>query len=442
MSRRGATILWSLGVVAVATGAAILGATALSDRSTGDRNASVAGSVTAERIARGAYVARSADCAACHSVPGRPAYSGGLAMALPIGEIQTSNITPDRAYGIGDWSFGDFDRAVRYGVGRGDHSLYPAMPYVAYARMSRDDVEALYAFFTQGVAPAHLPTPRIRIAFPLSLRFPLTIWRWLFAQPPEAIALGPQPDPVIGRGAYIVEGPGHCGDCHTPRGLALQVKARSAAEGPAFVSGATVDGWSAPSLRAAGPGGIGDWSAEEIGQFLLQGHNAHGSAFGAMTPAVEHGTAHLTPDDALAVGRYLKTLQGPAGRRFAYDATAAKRVKAGDVSTPGAQAYLDNCAACHRPDGRGYEGVFPPLAGNPAVVDDNPLSVARIALGGAKTAVTSRTPAQFAMPGFADRLDDQEMAELLTYVRTSWGNQGAPVSRAKVAEVRRSMVRR
>jgi mono/diheme cytochrome c family protein len=363
-------------------------------------------------------------------------------MALPIGEIQTSNITPDPTYGIGAWSFGDFDRAVRYGVSRRDHSLYPAMPYVAYARLSRDDTEALYAYFTQGVAPARLPTPHNRIAFPLSLRFPLTIWRWLFAQRPEAIGPTLGQDPLIGRGAYIVEGPGHCGDCHTPRGAALQVKARSAAEGPAFLSGATVDGWSAPSLRAAGPGGIGDWSAEEIGQFLLQGHNAHGSAFGAMTPAIEHGTGHLTVDDALAVGVYLKTLPGPAARGFTYDATEARRVKVGDVSTPGAQAYLDNCAACHRPDGRGYEGVFPPLAGNPAVVDDNPLSVARIALGGARTAVTSRTPAQFTMPGFADRLDDQEMAQLLTYVRTSWGNHAAPVSRAKVADVRRTLARK
>lgn len=428
---------WLVGGAAAVLGGAVLTATALSDRAAGDRRETLSQPVTPALVARGAYVARLADCAACHSVPDRPDYSGGLAMALPIGKVMTSNITPDKTYGIGGWSFGDFDRAVRYGVNRRDQSLYPAMPYVAYARMSRADTEALYAYFSAGVAPAATPAPRNEIPFPLSMRFPLTLWRWLFAKAPEAIAPPSAADPAVARGAYIVEGPGHCGDCHTPRGGALQVKARSAAEGPAFLAGASIDGWSAPSLRAGGQGGLGDWTSQDIADFLRHGGNARGAAFGAMAPAIEHGTARLTPGDAEAIGRFLKSLPKPPGRAFAYDAAEARRLKVGELSSPGAQAYLDNCAACHRSDGRGYSGVFPPLAGNPAVVDERAESIVRIALFGGQTPLTPSSPAQFSMPGFADRLDDREMAQLLTYVRTSWGNQARPVSRGEVARVRR-----
>lgn len=430
-------LIWLAGAAAVAAGG-LLTAAAVSDRATGRRHDTLSQPMTPALIARGAYVARVADCAGCHSVPERPEYSGGLAMALPIGQVQTSNITSDKTFGVGAWSFGEFDRAVRYGVDRRDRSLYPAMPYVAYARMSRADSEALYAYFTAGVAPAATPTPKNQIVFPLSLRFPLTFWRWAFATPPEAVRSATIADPILARGAYIVEGPGHCGDCHTPRGLGLQVKAGSAADGPVFLSGASVDGWSAPTLRAGGQGGLADWSAQDIAQFLLKGHNAHGAAFGAMAPAVEHGTGRLTPSDAEAVGHFLKSLPGPAGRSFAYDPAEAQRVKAGDVTSPGAQTYLDNCAACHRPDGRGYVGVFPPLAGNPAVVDRDPQSIVRIALFGGATATTPHAPTRFTMPGFADRLDDREMAQLLSYVRKSWGNQAGAVDPAAVSRVRRS----
>ncbi|WP_395444885.1 hypothetical protein [Caulobacter sp. UC70_42] len=208
---------WLVGGAAAVLGGAVLTATALSDRAAGDRRETLSQPVTPALVARGAYVARLADCAACHSVPDRPDYSGGLAMALPIGKVMTSNITPDKTYGIGGWSFGDFDRAVRYGVNRRDQSLYPAMPYVAYARMSRADTEALYAYFSAGVAPAATPAPRNEILFPLSMRFPLTLWRWLFAKAPEAIAPPSAADPAVARAPTSSKGPAIVAIA-TPRG--------------------------------------------------------------------------------------------------------------------------------------------------------------------------------------------------------------------------------
>jgi alcohol dehydrogenase (quinone), cytochrome c subunit len=391
--------------------------------------------VSAELIDRGAYLAKLGDCAACHSVPGRPPFAGGYRMNTPVGAIYSTNITPDAAYGIGRFSLADFDRALRFGVSQG-HSLYPAMPYVSYANTKPEDVEALYAFFRHGVAPAAVPDHKTEIPFPLSMRWPLTIWRWLWAPRPapfEEQRTGPE----LARGAYFVEGLGHCGECHTPRGVAFQLRARSPADGGAYLSGAVIENWYAPSLRTGGPGTLEDWSESDLTQFLVHGVNRHGAAFGSMNDVVVHSSQYLSAEDARATARYLKSIVNPsAAAVFAYDGSTDRALRSGDATRRGALTYLDNCAACHRPDGRGYDGVFPALAGNPVVEASNPTSVASIVLGGSSTPRTSQTPAQFAMPAFGWRLSDQEVADVVTFVRSSWGNRADAIDQAQVNRLR------
>ena len=400
----------------------------------------LAGSVGQEMLARGEYLAKLGDCGACHSTAGHPAFSGGLKMALPIGAIYTTNITPDKTYGIGSFTLADFDRALRFGVVNG-HSVYPAMPYPSYAITKPEDVAALYAYFKFGVAPAAVPNKRSDILFPLSMRWPLTYWRVVFAPKPKSFDASAFTDATIARGAYFVEGLGHCGECHTPRGLALQVKAQNGRDGDEFLSGAAVENWYAPSLRSGGPDTIVEWSDSQIAHFLQTGVNHSGIAFGSMSDVIVNSTQYLTTEDAAATAKYLKTLRDStttARAQFAYDERTDRKLASGDATDRGAMLYLDNCAACHRPDGRGYEGVFPSLAGNPVVEAENPLSLVSVVLLGSKTSKTAVTPAQFSMPGFAWRLTDQEAADIVSFIRRAWGNDAAPIEAPTVAALRSS----
>jgi alcohol dehydrogenase (quinone), cytochrome c subunit len=386
-------------------------------------------------VARGEYLAKLGDCAACHSVPGHPPFAGGYRMSTPIGAIYSTNITPDATYGIGRFSLADFDRALRFGVSRG-HTLYPAMPFVSYANTKPEDVEALYAFFQKGVPAAPMPNVSTEIPFPLSMRWPLTVWRWLWAPRPAPFR-DERLDPQVARGAYFVEGLGHCGECHTPRGLAMELKARSPAEGGTFLSGAVIENWYAPSLRSGGKGTLESWTETDLEQFLTAGVNRQGAVFGSMSDVIVHSSQYLTPEDAHATAAYLKSIKDASSATgFTYDNSTDRSLSAGDATQRGAMTYIDNCAACHRPDGRGYEGVFPSLAGNPAVEASNATSVVSIVLGGSSTPKTPRTPAQFAMPAFGWRLSDQEVADVATFVRSGWGNRAPPVDEAQVRDLR------
>jgi mono/diheme cytochrome c family protein len=432
---------WKTGVTVLAIGlAGLLAAMAIarvSDGTAGEKNL-VAPAATPAIIARGAYLARLGDCAACHSVPGSPAYSGGLRMGIPIGAIYTSNITPDSRYGIGRMSLDDFDRALRFGVAAG-HSLYPAMPFASYYNTRPEDVAALYTYFKYSVAPAPVPTRPNDIRFPLSMRWPLTFWRWFFAATPKPFVAPPGMSPEVAQGAYFVQGLGHCGECHTPRKITMQMSATTPAGGPVYLSGAVIENYFAPSLRSSGPGSLAAWSEEELAQFLETGANAHGIVFGSMTDVITHSTQYMTAADALATAKFLKTLGTPeekSATRFVYDPSEHLALRNGDANKPGARIYLDNCAACHRPDGVGYESVFPRLAGNPVVQTENPRSLISIVLAGSQTPRTARTPAQFTMPHFAWRLSDQDTADVVNFIRTSWGNHASLISSADVARMR------
>jgi len=432
---KGKTILVLTGG-AIAALAAAIAVSYVADGAAGE-NVSPTPGRNAELIDRGAYLAKLGDCAACHSIPGRPAFSGGLKMGTPIGAIYSTNITPDPTNGIGRFTLADFDRALRYGVAEG-HSLYPAMPFTSYYNTKPEDVRALYAYFRYAVAPAEIPNRASDIPFPLSMRWPLTYWRWLFASKPTSFTAPAGLDGLQAQGAYFVDGLGHCGECHTPRNLFMQLKAVGRADGSQYLRGAVIESYFAPSLRSSGVGSLRDWSEEELVEFLRTGANSRGITFGSMSDVIIHSTQYMTEDDARSTARYLKSLESPeqVGQSFVYDATSHKALKTGDASAEGAMVYLDNCAACHRPDGRGYERVFPALAGNPVVEAGSPDSVISIILQGSTSPRTAAAPAQFTMPAFAWRLSDVEVLQVANFVRSSWGNRGTQVKLQDVGRLR------
>ena len=391
----------------------------------------------ADLIDRGAYLAKLGDCAACHSVPGRPAFSGGLRMVTPIGAIYSTNITSDMTYGIGRFTFADFDKALRYGVAD-RHTLYPAMPFTSYYNTKPEDVQALYAYFKYAVTPARVPNHASDIPFPLSMRWPLTYWRWLFAPKVVPFTAPAGVDGAQARGEYFVNGLGHCGECHTSRNAFMQLKAATRTDGPQYLSGAVIESYFAPSLRSDAAGSLHDWSEDELAQFLRTGANSRGIAFGSMSDVIIHSTQYMSDADARSTAQYLKSLESHdgGGQSFAYDQRSHQALQRGDASSTGALVYLDNCAACHRPDGRGYERVFPGLAGNPVVEAPSPASVISIVLRGSTTPRTPQTPAQFTMPGFAWRLSDVEVMQVANFVRSSWGNRGPPATLGDVSRLR------
>ena len=394
-------------------------------------------------IKQGEYLARAGDCVACHTAKGGKPFAGGLPMETPIGVIYSTNITPGKT-GLGDYSFEDFDKAVRHGIAKNGSTLYPAMPYPSYARVSDSDMQALYAYFMKGVEPVAQENKDSDIPWPLSMRWPLAAWRWMFAPAVEEHQAQTAADPVINRGAYLVEGLGHCGACHTPRALTMQEKALSAADGNAFLSGsAPLEGWIAKSLRGDHKDGLGSWSEEQLVQFLKTGRSDRSAVFGGMSDVVVHSMQYMSQDDLTAIARYLKSLPAvdPKDQPHQYDKQVAQALWKGDDSEPGASVYIDNCAACHRTDGHGYTRVFPALAGNPVLQTADATSLINIVLNGGTLPATHTAPSTFTMPAFAWRLSDQEVADVVSFIRGSWGNKGAPVNASEVADLRKSNMR-
>ncbi|MGY2316891.1 c-type cytochrome [Pseudomonas sp. SDO5522_S412] len=393
-------------------------------------------------VKQGEYLARAGDCVACHTAKGGKPFAGGLPMETPIGTIYSTNITPDKT-GLGDYSFEDFDQAVRHGVAKNGSTLYPAMPYPSYARVSESDMQALYAYFMKGVEPVAQVNKDSDIPWPLSMRWPLAGWRWMFAPKVEDYQAQAGADPVISRGAYLVEGLGHCGACHTPRALTMQEKSLSASDGSAFLSGsAPLEGWIAKSLRGDHKDGLGSWSEDQLVQFLKTGRSDRSAVFGGMSDVVVHSMQYMSEEDLTAIARYLKSLPAvdPKDQPHQYDKQVADALWKGDDSKPGASVYIDNCAACHRTDGHGYTRVFPALAGNPVLQTADATSLINIVLNGGTLPATHTAPSTFTMPAFAWRLSDQEVADVVSFVRDSWGNKGEPVKASQVKDLRKDAV--
>ena len=397
-----------------------------------------AGSITnaQERApSKGEYLARAGDCVACHSVRGGKAFAGGLRMGTPMGAIYSTNITPDPQTGIGTYSLEDFDRAVRSGIAKDGHRLYPAMPFPSYAKISDDDLQALYTFFMKEVPAVNQPNTPNEIAWYLSPRWPLAIWSFVFA-PDRPYVARQDHDAAWNRGAYLVEGLGHCGACHTPRGWAFQEKALDAGS-VAFLQGAELDAWSAPNLRGDLRTGLGAWSPDDIVTLMKTGHNDRATVFGSMLDVINNSTPYLSDDDLRAMAVYLKSLS-PAAQQtaYAYNDAATRGLQSAKPTSEGAAIYLGACAACHGADGKGQAPFMPPLAGNPAVLDGNPSSLINLVLNGAEPLVPKGVPDAYRMPQFRIQLTDERIAQVLSFVRGAWGNDAAAVTTEQVKTLR------
>jgi mono/diheme cytochrome c family protein len=383
------------------------------------------------------YTVRLSDCVACHSVPDGKPFAGGLVMGTPLGTIYSTNITPDSKTGIGSYDLADFDNAVRRGIARDGHRLYPAMPFPSYAKLSDDDVKIMYQFFRESVAPVEQPNKPTAISWPLNMRWPLAIWSRAFvAQRPYAP--NSVHDAGWNRGAYLVQGPGHCGACHTPRGLGFQEVGMDESH-PHYLAGAALDGWKASSLRGEMDVGLGRWSEADIVEFLKNGHNGRASVYGSMMDAFNNSTQFMSNDDLSAIAHYLKSLPPDASNSsdtYAYDPKTADELRSGGVRTRAAQRYLTNCVWCHGRDGKGLGDQLAALAGNPSVLDTDPSSVVNIILNGAGRVINHDEPDKYRMYPFRRLMSDDDVAAVATFVRTSWGNKAPPVPKDDVTKLR------
>jgi mono/diheme cytochrome c family protein len=405
----------------------------------GDAAAQLSQPVTPTLIAQGAVLARAGDCVACHTSPGGKDFAGGLGIQSPIGTIYSTNITPDETTGIGKWTYGDFERALRRGIGHDGSALYPAMPFPSYAKITNADSEALYAYFMNAVAPVQQANQANGIAFPLSARWPLAYWRSLFSPTPQADKRPAMVsvDARIARGAYLVQGLGHCGSCHTPRALTMQEKGLDDSA-PSYLGGAELNGWAVPPLR-----GMKHWSTEELVAYLATGRNSTASVAGEMKDVVANSTSYMSQEDLQAIAAYLKSIPSQdrpvasdLGARL--DATIKKLTAATDLDL-GQRLYLDNCGACHLVTGQGAPRTFPQLDGASIINSPNPTALIHVILAGAQTPSTAQAPSVLPMPGFAGRLDDSEVAALATFLRQGWGNDAPAVSNDQVGDVRKKL---
>jgi mono/diheme cytochrome c family protein len=378
-------------------------------------------------IERGRYLATAADCTACHTDPagGQP-FAGGRPIQTPFGTVLAANITPDIETGIGSWSDTQFDMAVRQGRMPNGQRLYPAMPYVYYARMSRADVSAIRAYLAS-VAPVHQVVVSDRLPFPFSVRAIMRIWdAWYFR--PEQFTPNPARSASWNRGAYLVEGPGHCQACHTPKNVLGGDERRRA------FRGYTSQGWFAPNITDDDARGLARWSPADIVAYLKGGHNRLAAASGPMGEEVADASSQMTDADLLAIATYLKDQRGTSAR--------AMPMRPDDPRmAAGAAIYQDLCSACHKADGSGVAYLIPDLAAKGAVDAPDVTTLLRVVLLGTQSVATNAEPTGPSMPGYRWQLSDAQVAAVLTYVRNHWGHAAVAVSPQQVAKLRASLAR-
>jgi mono/diheme cytochrome c family protein len=376
----------------------------------------------ADVVARGAYLARAGDCVSCHTAPGGAPYAGGYRLDTPFGYLLAPNITPDAATGIGRWSADDFWRALHQGVNRRGQDMYPVMPFDFYTRVTREDSDAIFAYLRSLPAVNNLVVVN-HLRFPFNQRWSMAVWRELYFNE-GSYKNDPAKSAAWNRGAYLVEGLGHCSACHSPR------NALGGIEKDKAYTGATVDGWFALNLTSELHTGLGSWTVDQIATYLKTGAvPGKTTGLGPMALVAKNSTSQMTDADLTAMATYLKDIPANSTLRQGKPAPDATRAA-------GASLYLDHCAGCHQSGGRGLPGVFPPLAGNGVVVASDPADILKVVLHG--------VPAQgkyVPMPAFASLLSDQQVADLSNYVRTSWGNAASPNTTAAMAARIRTQTR-
>jgi mono/diheme cytochrome c family protein len=379
-------------------------------------------------LAKGEYLARAGDCIACHTAPEGKLFAGGLAMVTPFGTLYTSNITPDPQTGIGTWTSDQFYTMMHSGRFPDGGLVYPAMPFASYTKVTRADSDAIFAYL-KSIAPVRQPNRPNDLRFPYSNRSLIIGWRTLFFTEGEY-----KPDPSKSadwnRGAYLVEGLGHCGMCHT----AINALGGSS-DSQAFEGGLIpMQNWYAPSLTSNKEAGLGDWSIQEISDLLRTGISSRGAVYGPMAEVVYNSLQYLSDDDTRAMAVYLKSLaQGTSPEK---PTTPLPSAESSLLLSLGKTIYDRQCAICHGAAGEGMPPEYPRLAGNQSIEMASAVNAIRMVLNGGYPPGTAGNPRPYGMPPFAQRLSDNDVAAVVSYIRTSWGNRGDPVSARQANELR------
>jgi mono/diheme cytochrome c family protein len=381
-------------------------------------------------VERGAYLARAADCEACHTTQGGKPYAGGLGFKLPFGTLYSTNITPDKDTGIGNYSDQDFLNAVHRGIREDGARLYPAMPFASYSYMTDEDVLAIKAYLFS-LSPVHAEDPENTLKFPFNQRWAMGLWSAVFNRDTRF-----EPDtsktPEWNRGAYLAEALAHCGECHTPRNLAFALDNRKK------FAGAVTAGWRAYNVTSDKATGISGWSDDDLVAYLAIGHaNGHGTASGPMGEAVDRSLNHLVPEDIRAVTAYLRTVPPitspdlPAS--VAPPAPASHKQGGGAQEARGKMVFEGACVSCHGWTGESSISPFATITGAWAVNDPSAVNVVQVVLHGTKR---HTPPDAISMPAFGDAYSDAEIAALANYVTARFGSKPSHLTAQDVAELR------
>ena len=386
-------------------------------------------------VERGAYLTRAADCVACHTSGGGKEYAGGLAIRLPFGTLYSTNITPDKETGVGNYSDQDFLDAVRRGVRRDGARLYPAMPYASYSYMTDADVLAIKAYLFS-LPPVHAQAPENTLTFPYNQRWAMIFWSALF-NPDTRFAPDSDRSPEWNRGAYLAEALAHCGECHTPRNLAFALDNRKK------FAGALTAGWRAFNISSDKATGIGGWRDEDLVAYLTIGHaDGHGTASGPMGEAVDHSFSQLAQEDIRAVVAYLRTVAPIASpdlpATLAPPAPASHRQGGGTADARGKMLFEGACVSCHGWTGESPISSFATLTGALAVNDPSGTNVVQVVLSGTKRLTPEHA---VSMPAFGSAYSDAEIAALANYVTARFGSKASQVTAQEVAELRKQTSR-
>jgi mono/diheme cytochrome c family protein len=379
-------------------------------------------------VERGRYLTKLGDCMACHIGQDGKSLAGGRQLETPFGNISVPNISPDVDTGIGHWTADDFYKAMHEGVGPNGKHLYPAFPYTSFTLMPRYDVDAVYAYL-RTLPPVNNQVDRDTLPFPFNIRLLMAGWNLLNFTPGE-FKPDPQKSAEYNRGAYLVEGPAHCALCHTARDMV------GGARTGAYLQGGELQGWFAPNITPDKRLGIGDWSQDEIVTYLRTGHTTRAAASGPMAEVVAFSTSQMTAPDLKAIAVYLQEQSVPNVATPAALAATDARMQTGEA------IYADTCAACHAGSGGGADGMFPRLANNQVVQQDDPTTILRVVLQGAQSVATPLAPTAPSMPSLGWRLNDQQVADVSTYIRNAWGNAASAVTPEAVRKMRDTVAER
>jgi mono/diheme cytochrome c family protein len=379
---------------------------------------------TPELVARGEYLARAGNCLGCHTSRGGEPYAGGRAIDTPFGTVYSSNLTPDMATGLGGWTPAHFWRALHNGRSRDGRLLYPAFPYTNYTVVTRQDADALYAYL-RSLKPVPQANRSHGLRFPFNTQPALAVWRALYFSP-SRLQNDATKSPEWNRGAYLVQGLGHCNACHGSR------NALGATGGALDLGGGLIpmQNWYAPSLSDPHEAGVAEWPTQHIVDLLKNGVTPRASVLGPMAEVVSGSTQHLSDADLHAMATYLQSLPPTRGEKN------PQPVAESAVLGRGGKLYAEHCADCHGDDGEGVAGIYPALAGNRAVSMASPANLVRVVREGGFAPSTHGNPRPFGMPPFATVLSPADTAALLSYVRSAWGNQGSAVPEIEVNRYR------